>query len=191
MGSFTPYWPFTLDYKSPLCNSPGTCPENAYPGLWVVPHLYYKQSSGYPCSMLDACTAPFTEDQWFEFLMENFNYHYNGNRSPFGIYSHSAWFIGWQWRVNAMNRFLDIIAKLYNVYIVTHTQMLDWVRNPTPLSQIHNFAPWMCPPTPVARCDYKAPTCKKTFTTPIWANFKSCTTPCPNSYPDYANPLGI
>lgn len=193
MGSFTPYWPFTLDYKSPLCNAPSTCPDYSYPGLWIVPHLYYKQSSGYPCSMLDACTAPFTEEQWYQFLVENFETHYNGNRSPFGIYSHSAWFFGGQSRVNAMNRFLNEILEMHNVYVVTHTQMLEWVRNPTPLSQIQDFAPWMCPPVEGPRCSYSqapGPTCSKTFTTPIYNFFKSCTTPCPNKYPGFGNPLG-
>ena len=189
MSSTTPYWPFTLDYKSPLCTSPSTCPEHAYPGLWVVPNRSYMQSNGFACAMLDACTAPVTEDQWYTFLVDNFNTHYNGNRSPFTLYAHSAWFF-YPGRVEAMVRFLNKMADMEDVYTVTHTQMLDWVRDPTPLSQIDGFAPWKCPPRPAPRCAYTAATCTKTFTSPEFAQLKSCAPVCPVKYPGIGNPLG-
>lgn len=191
MGSYTHYWPFTLDYKSPLCTPPSTCPVNSYPGLWIVPNVIYIQSNGRPCIMLDACTAPITEDQWFELLEVNFYAHYHGNRSPFGIHAHAAaWFFLRPERVNAMNRFLDKIGSMSDVYVVTQTQALEWVRNPTPLSQIQSFAPWQCPNKQSARCSFRNPTCVKTFYTPLWSQLKTCTSPCPTNYPGYANPQG-
>ena len=53
MTTPTMYWPFTLDYKSPLCNSPATCPDNSYPGFWIVPNIQYNQTSGIPCNIMD------------------------------------------------------------------------------------------------------------------------------------------
>lgn len=191
MGSFTHYWPFTLDYKSPLCNSPATCPEYSYPGLWVVPNVFYQQSTGFPCSMLDACTAPYSEDLWYEFLVDNFNLHYQTNKSPFGIHAHSAWFFLRPERVNAMNRFLDYILEKGDVYIVTQTQSLAWVQQPTPLDKIQDFEPWKCPPGPGPRCDYKAPTCSKSFFFPVYAQLRSCEEMCPVNYPALTNPLGL
>ena len=188
MGTTTNYWPFTLDYKSPLCSSPATCPNNSYPGLWIVPNILYKQSGGVDCAMLDACTAPVTEDDWFNFLVENFNVHYNDNKSPFGLYSHVTWFLLSPVRASAMKRFLDKLANMKDVYIVTHTQMLDWVRNPTPLNKIQDFAPWKCTPLTPPRCNYTAPTCQKTYSEN--KSLKSCNSPCPPKYPDYGNPLG-
>lgn len=197
MGSYIHYWPFTLDYKSPLCTSPATCPHYSYPGLWVVPNIFYVQSNGFPCSMLDACTAPITEDDWFNFLMDNFNLHYFYNRAPFGIHLHAAWFFLRPERVNAMRRFLDIILARRDVYIVTQSQAIAWVQNPTPLSQITTFEPWKCTPGQSYRCEYnappndpRAPSCIKTFTNPIWAQFKSCAPVCPANYPVITNPLG-
>ena len=193
MSSAIPYWPFTLDYKSPICNSPATCPDHSYPGLWIIPHQFYEQSSGFTCSVIDACTAPFTEDDWLQFLVDNFFKHYNGNRSPFGIYGHSAWFIGWQWRVNAMNRFLDMLDQMDDVYVVTQSQMLDWVRAPTPLNGILDFSPWQCAAPEAPRCVYnKLPTpCQTAYITPQYFSFKSCTSPCPENYPDIGNPQGL
>ncbi len=187
MGTQTNYWPFTLDYKSPICNSPSTCPNNSYPGLWLVPNIDYKQSNGFPCPMLDACTAPQSEKEWLDFFMENFNLHYNDNRSPFGVYSHSAWFYYGPQRLAALSTFLDKLATMKDVYIVTHSQMLDWVQNPTPLDKIGDFAPWKCPPRPKPRCSYKSPSCQKYYGE---FSMKSCTTPCPPRFPHYGDPDG-
>lgn len=197
MGTYINYWPFTLDYKSPFCSALATCPVHSYPGLWVVPNVFYIQSNGHICSMLDGCTAPLTEDDWFNFLMDNFNTHYYSNRSPFGIHLHAAWFFLRPDRVKAMNRFLDKVLAMGNVYVLTQSQVIAWVQSPTPLSQVKNFAPWQCPAGPSHRCEYdamptdpKAPSCTKTFTHPIWAQFKSCASVCPNKYPTINNPMG-
>lgn len=188
MGTRELLWPFTLDYKSPICDRPATCPENSYPGLWIIPITYYKQKSGYPCSMLDACTSPITEDEWFDFFVDNFFAHYTSNRSPFGIYAHSAWFYYGPQRMNALIRFLDQLKDKDDVYIVTPAQMLSWVRDPTPLKDIKEFKAWQCPARPAPRCDYKAPTCSKTY--PGNFHLRSCTTPCPAKFPGYGNPNG-
>lgn len=188
MVTDTNYWPFTLDYKSPICNSPATCPENAYPGLWLVPNVVYKQSSGFPCSMLDACTAPGTEDEWVKFFDENFAVHYEHNRSPFGVYSHSAWFFGGEERVNALKKFLKKLASMEDVYIVSHTQLLEWVQNPTPLDKIHDFEAWKCSSHQTPTCNMDAPVCNKYYNNA--GLLKSCNT-CPPNYPGYGNPSGM
>ena len=186
MGTDTHYWPFTLDYKSPICIDPATCPENSYPGLWLVPVVLYNQSNGPSCPMLDGCTVPVTKQDWLDFLWENFNAHFNGNRSPFGLYSHITWFYLSEVRAEAMNEFLDKLLSMDDVYIVTHSQMLDWVKNPTSLSGIAEFEPWKCPDRPAPRCDAQNPTCNTVFDN---VQFKSCS-PCPQEYPTYGNPEG-
>ena len=188
MGTGKMYWPFTLDYKSPICDDPATCPENSYPGLWLIPNIFYQQKSGYPCSMLDACTSPQSEDDWFNFLMDNFNNHYKGNRAPYGLYAHSAWFYYGPQRTNAMIKFLDTVGSMNDVYIVTHSQLIEWVRDPTPLSEIKDFKPWQCPSRPKARCSYTNPMCSKTY--PGNNILNTCTTPCPQCYPHYGDPNG-
>ena len=181
------YWPFTLDYKSPICNSPATCPENAYPGLWIVPNVIYNQSSGYPCSMLDACTAPVSEDDWMQFFEDNFNAHYKTNRSPFGVYSHSSWFFGGKARVDALKKFLTKLGSMQDVYIISHYQLLQWVQNPTPLSKIRDFKAWQCSAASAPRCQLDHPTCNKFYNNA--GLLKSCNT-CPPYYPGYGDPQG-
>ena len=187
MVTDTNYWPFTLDYKSPICNSPATCPSNAYPGLWLVPNVVYKQSNDVSCAMLDACTAATTEEEWMEFFEDNFNAHYQKNRSPFGIYTHSAWFYLGETRASAMMKFLDKLSSMDDVYIVTHSQMLEWVQKPTTLEKIHDFEAWKCPSRPNPRCEMSSPACDKTYPDGI---LKTCTAPCPPKYPAYGNPEG-
>ncbi len=186
MSTFELYWPFTLDYKSPICNSPATCPEYSYPGLWLVPIQFLKQPGGFICGMLDSCTIPVTKDDWVDFLWDNFNSHYQSNRAPFGLYSHAAWFYWSPVRAEAMKEFLDKVLALDDVYIVTHSQMLDWVRNPTATSEIEEFEPWKCPDRPAPSCDYKNPTCN-TFLNNF--PFRSCSS-CPSTLPTIDNPEG-
>ena len=186
MSTDTMYWPFTLDYKSPLCNAPATCPNNAYPGLWIVPVINLQQKSGYPCNMLDACTDPQSNQDWIDLLTNNFNAHYNGNRAPMGIYAHSSWFYRGQGRDGVLKTFLDKLATMQDVFVITHAQMLDWVRNPTPLDQIKNFVPWNCSPRPQPRCDYHSPGCLKWYADSGYL-LSTCTTPCPRVFPQYGN----
>lgn len=95
------------------------------------------------CSMADACSNPDTEDGVFEMLMKNFNRHYKSNRAPFGIYYHSAWFTKEHHRKGFM-RFLDEILTNPDVFLTTNWQMIQWMRDPVPMSQIDNFEPWDC-----------------------------------------------
>ncbi len=184
------YWPFTLDYKSPLCNLPATCPINSYPGLWIVPNIVYDQNTSYPCNMLDACTGPQTEEDWFNFLMDNFYDHYNGSRAPYGLYAHSSWFYRAPGRDRALMTFLDKMQELDDVYIVTHYQLIQWVRNPTPLDELGSFADWQCPQKDKPRCSYESPTCNKFYDDP-GEFLVTCTSPCPPEWPTVGEPRGM
>ena len=48
--------------------------------------------SGKLCSMVDACTAPGSEDATIELYMKNFENHYTSNRAPFPMFFHATWF---------------------------------------------------------------------------------------------------
>ena len=178
------YWPFTLDYKSPICNSPATCPAQSYPGLWLVPVNPLKQSNGFNCDTLDACNVPQSKQEWVDLLWANFNAHYETNRSPFNLYSQADQPGN---RADALREFLSQALALGDVYVVTHSQIIDWVRNPVPSSAAVNFEPWQCPSRPPPRCDYLAPTCSMTFN--HQQTLKSCSS-CPNNYPTLGNPQG-
>ena len=186
------YWPFTYDYKSPLCTFPAVCLNNSYPGLWELPEIDYKQKDGTPCIEINACVypAPTTEEGWFELLMDNFENHYYGNRAPFEVHATPAWYFMTGNPLQAFNTFLDKIQSLPEVYIVTQSQMLAWVRSPTPLSKVKAFQPWQCPKRPAPRCSYKdEKTC--TYDLPSQQRvFQACIDTCPKCWPDLGDPLG-
>lgn len=87
-------WPYTLDYRSTQDCQIGPCPNAAIPGFWINPMVSWLDTAGYSCAMIDGCIYPPQDnvDALFEWMLENFNRHYEGNRAPFGMYLHAAWF---------------------------------------------------------------------------------------------------
>ncbi|KAJ8304906.1 hypothetical protein KUTeg_018489 [Tegillarca granosa] len=137
--------PFTLDYGWPYRCKIKPCPRTSHKGFWEVPVVTlmdYKED--YECVYVDGCTfPPPNEDAAFKFLWKNFESYYNNNRAPFGINMHASWFY-YPDRLRAMDRFIKELGKLNDVYIVSVSQVISWLRQPTPLSQIDSFEPWGC-----------------------------------------------
>lgn len=139
-------WPFTMDlgwqYR---CGVP-PCPTRArVSNFWAVPVVsLMDHENQYPCSFVDGCAIRATnEDEAFKFLMDNFMSYYNTTRTPFGLNMHAAWFYT-RYNLKAMLRFLDALAQMDDVYVVTVKQMLDWMKHPTPVSDLHTLASWGC-----------------------------------------------
>jgi hypothetical protein len=136
------------------------------------------------CSMGDACSNPLDEDGVYEMLIKNFNRHYNSNRAPFGLYYHSAWFNTIHHRRGFM-RFIDQILTKKDVYFVTKWQLIQWMREPTTLSSITSFKPWLC------NFDDRPPPCNSPTVCNVGSKsgsrfLKTCQ-PCPTSYPWVGN----
>nr|WNS50045.1 glycoside hydrolase/deacetylase, beta/alpha-barrel-like protein [Halisarca dujardinii] len=198
------YWPFTLDYKSPICNSPAVCPDSSLPGLWVIPNINKVQNSSFSCSMIDSCSHPFktSYDHWTYFFRHNFERHYNNTKVPFGLYAHASWFYypSMVDRLQAFIDFLDYLGSLNDVYIVTMSQLIAWSKNPTPLSQISTFKPWGCteePPqtdcvhTDQTLCKYSGNTNPGSDALPTDIFIRLCgSDECPTLYPNVTVPAG-
>ena len=144
-----PLWPFTLDYPpSPsqaMCDQP-RCPAGSYPQLWEVPLIGQYTPSGQPCTMTDGCFlgSDATKDDIIAYLRYNFERHYERNRAPFMISLHATWFDNVPESYQALEEFLRDISLNTDVWQVTLTQMLDWVRHPLPLSRVSEIASWRC-----------------------------------------------
>lgn len=175
-----PFWPYTLDYAIPHeCMIP-PCPTFSYPGVWEIPLVMWVDLNGGRCSMADACSNPPTAEGVYKMLVKNFERHYLTNRAPFGLFYHSAWFAIPHHR-EGFEAFLDALVTMEEVYIITSSQLVDWMRNPTPLSKIKDFAPWQC-----NKRD-RVPPCKKPKVCNLWFKggvryMKTCQ-PCPSVYP--------
>lgn len=156
-GSFSndgapPVWPFTLDYPPPssiaMCDQ-GRCPAHSYPGLWEVPIVRQYTLSGTPCSMTDDCgwngiPTTATKTQVMNHLRHNFNRHFLTNRSPFMISLHATWFSNIPSSYEALRDFLREINAKPEVWQISVAQMLDWMRNPKPLSRLSELPSWQC-----------------------------------------------
>ncbi|XP_053620069.1 chitin deacetylase 8-like [Plodia interpunctella] len=182
-------WPYTLDYASIQDCVVPPCPTASIPGPWVLPMVTWRDLNGTPCSMVDSCSAvPSTEEEWFQFILANFERHYMGNRAPFGFYIHE-WYISDN--VNpqvrrALVRFLDLINNLNDVFMVNSKEVIDWVKNPVPLDEYvqkpcATHIPTFCPP---ASCPVVSEHNQNTY----WMSICNV---CPQTYPWLGNPLGL
>ena len=143
--------------------------------------VMWEDLRGGRCSMADGCFNPSDEEGVYNMVKNNFLRHYNSNRAPFGMYFHSRWFLT-DHNMKGFVRFLDELLKLKDVYLVTNWQMIQWMKKPTSLSQMKNFAPLSCSDIQDRPPQCKAPhTCKVRFRGEI-RTIRTCQT-CPRLYP--------
>lgn len=130
--------------------------------------------------MADSCSFATTEDGIYEMLMKNFDRHYTSNRAPFGLYYHASWFLI-PHRQEGFVKFLEEILKKDDVYFITSLQLLEWMKNPTPLSKIKDFEPWQCNQKQrVPPCN-RPRSCELRFKGDL--RYMSTCNSCPNAYP--------
>ncbi|KAH9064067.1 hypothetical protein EDB87DRAFT_1777005 [Lactarius vividus] len=155
------YWPYTLDngMANNCLSVPGTCKgEPKLPGFWEVPMYAFFDDRG--------VAGPHLMDPWLdnangasqvndsatlEYMKNTFTAHYNGNRQPIGLYTHpihtSTTYPGVtvsNSTINMINAFLDWAQVQPNVWIVSTEQLLAWVQNPVPVSQLDSVAALKC-----------------------------------------------
>ncbi|XP_023937311.2 chitin deacetylase 8-like [Bicyclus anynana] len=181
-------WPYTLDFESTQDCVVGPCPTASIPGPWVIPMITWTDLGGFPCSMVDACFhTPDTEDEWFQFFFKNFQKHYFGNRAPFGFYIHEAFIRPRPHVWRAIERFLDVLNNINDVFMVNANEVIDWVKNPIPVNEYvkkdcRRTTPAACRPT-ICPGLFSADTEKRYY-------MRVCSR-CPRSYPWVNNPLGL
>ena len=137
-------WPFTLDYPPnwKYCSN-NNCPKASFPGVWELPMNRWIGPDGKPCPMVDACqTQPVDTEDTLGYMWYNFNRFYRGNRAPFGIHLHAVWFKKTESYFKALDTFLDALSEMDDVYLVTSSQVISWMKTPTPVKEINSFLPW-------------------------------------------------
>lgn len=139
-----PVWPFTLDFvpDQKYCQH-GPCPTKSYPGLWEIPVKRWYGVDGHSCAMPDGCTVSATAEETLEFLRKNFYRYYNSNRAPLGVFVHARWFHT-EHHLDAVDMFIDELIEMDDVWIVTPSQVIEWMKKPTSIYDIQFFEPWSC-----------------------------------------------
>ncbi|KAH8297340.1 hypothetical protein KR044_010510 [Drosophila immigrans] len=181
-----PMWPYTLDYLSVQDCQIGPCPTAELPGVWVNPMVTWTDTEGYSCSMIDACAYPPKDDvnALFEWMLENFNRHYQSNRAPFGMYLHAAWFSRGRNNFAAFKKFMHHLSTYPDVYMTGISRMLEYVKKPV-LGQPFKT----CEAKPKTQC--QAVHCNVQKTSTGETRYMSVCDKCPTVYPWLKNPLGL
>ncbi|ALC40987.1 Cda9 [Drosophila busckii] len=178
-------WPYTLDYLSVQDCQIGPCPTAALPGVWVAPMVTWTDMEGYSCSMIDACAYPPEDkvDALFEWMLENFNRHYMGNRAPFGMYLHAAWFSRGRNYFAAFKKFINHLSTYPDVYMTSVSRMLEYVRKPVLGQPFKSCEPKRQAECHAVQCSVQKKSSKET-------RYMNVCNKCPAVYPWLNNPLG-
>ncbi|KAG6852640.1 hypothetical protein C0991_010259 [Blastosporella zonata] len=155
------YWPYTLDNgmaNNCLTNTDTCKGQPVLPGLWEIPMYAFFDERG--------VDGPHLMDPWLDaangansvnnsatlaYMKSTFTDHYNNNRQPIGLYTHpihlAANYPGLVVdpdMISMINAFLDWAQEQQNVWIVSNEQLLAWVRNPVPVSQLDTVDALKC-----------------------------------------------
>lgn len=136
------HWPFTLDYGSNMEHWTGEKPTKSYPGIWEIPMHTIVRKDGSPMDSMDYTG---TYDELLEILKYNFDLHYNGNRAPFGMFFHGAWMLTGENKVKLLQELYKYFGSKSNTVFATSKEIIDWMKNPTPLSQMSSKSEFQCP----------------------------------------------
>ncbi|KAI8913301.1 hypothetical protein EDD86DRAFT_262198, partial [Gorgonomyces haynaldii] len=203
-------WPYTMDYgvvsdclgQTSACNNK----DLQAPGLWEVPMMQTVASDG-TLHLMDpyndpSLTAPYSASAVTDMYTKAFDALYNGNRAPFGVYTHPVWLQsipgaganapipdGTQ-KMKAVQDFLTYAMSKPDVWMVTHQQLIKYMQNPVPASQLGSQSYMQCtkpvaPPTNI--CNGLSNTGVDLCSNLARGTFQSCYG-CPGEYPSLANP---
>ncbi|XP_014779402.1 chitin deacetylase 8 [Octopus bimaculoides] len=151
------YWPFTLD--TPLKNEleqeksngvPGKacmnekCPTKSYPGLWEIPVNRWYDKQKKPCSLYDGCDQPTNKEEFVKFMKEALYKNYDTNRAPAGLFLHVNWVLSKPYRFEVLKQYLEEISQMEDVWILSISKALEWIKNPKKMKTNLDVDAWNC-----------------------------------------------
>jgi len=176
-------WPYSLEYKMPHSCSVEPCPKGSHPGMWEVPMNTLTDVNGGECSMADGCSYKEDSEEIQRIFTKNFLEHYTGNKEPFPLFFHAAWFFNRPHRKQGFLRFIDSILALPDVYFVTSQELIAWTKSPVPLPDVHSSKIFHCNfPRRPRRCGTRFTKCELSHKGDK-RQFATCQGQCPRKYP--------
>lgn len=134
-------WPFTMDAGIPDRSCGSSCGKGeSYKGLWNIP-VWTLKYDGQAYSM-----DPGMKTDWGEgderpvddVMKAVFDTAYESNRAPVPLWVHVYWLS--DRRINEAQKFVKYAASKPDVYFVTMRQLIEWMQNPVPTSEM---AAWL------------------------------------------------
>ncbi|KAJ7760140.1 hypothetical protein DFH07DRAFT_442335 [Mycena maculata] len=155
------YWPYTLDngMANDCLDVEGSCKgQPQLPGFWEIPmYAFFDERGENGIHLMDPWldtangNTEINDTATLEYMKSTFTDHYSNNRQPIGLYTHpihlSTTYPGVDpsnSTINMINTFLDWAQVQQNVWIVSNEQLLAWVKNPVPVSQLDSVDALKC-----------------------------------------------
>ncbi|KAI9204001.1 uncharacterized protein BJ171DRAFT_558765 [Polychytrium aggregatum] len=134
-------WPYTLDNGPAISCVTGDCSGNfKFPGLWSLPMANLNNQDGSINTSMDPMansTSPLTSDEILALLQYNFLSHYNGQRTPMGLFIHATPALPAiePQRLVAYVAFIQWTLQNYpDVYWINNQQLLAWMQSPSDIA---------------------------------------------------------
>ena len=136
-------WPYNMKYgivQMDSCKYFGQklnkCSTKEKPDLVQIPMWMYQKSPGRPSSrnLMDPPNA-------YKVLKAELRRNYKAHMTPVGIWTHSTStrFLDQENNRREVKKFLQYAMKLDGVWVVTPSQLLDWMQNPVPKQNMAQF----------------------------------------------------
>ena len=96
--------------------------------------------------MMDGCNPSGNASVWYDILLRDYHYQYDTNRTPFGVHMHPTYFYQGPAgdHLKAAQKFVKYAESLGDVWILTVSQVIDWMREPHNIEKAKSFPPWQC-----------------------------------------------
>ena len=149
-GNKSYLWPFTfkeaLDVNVDACveSMNSACPSNSY-GIWEFPINLWPSSKGEMCAYIDQCLdiTKSNRSEILTYLWDIFDSTYTSNRAPLMV--NLQWSSMKEIRVlDALGDFVKRLRQRRGVWIMTISDVMAWMQDPTPLQKLSSFAGWVC-----------------------------------------------
>ncbi|KAJ3033591.1 hypothetical protein HDV00_006049 [Rhizophlyctis rosea] len=199
-------WPYTLDYGAvnDCRNTVNVCgKELNASGLWEIPMAaIYDQTRG--VQLMDPFNEPTPQNPTpMPTILQNykiaFDARYTSTRAPFGVYVHPVWLGKAQpptipdgsAKLAMINEFLTYVQSKPDVWIVNNWQVIEYMKDPVPASEVGNKWYMQCtrdPAPPTNICNGLGNSSSLYESCPFAEGTFSTCYGCPASYPSLANP---
>ena len=167
------YWPYTLDFPRQTPCQIFPCPNKGFPGIWELPIQPIPDHTGTPCTFLDTCMETMSKEDIYGYLFDSFNSSYHRNRAPLIINMHAYWYNNNPNGMAAFDDFIVDLVRMNDVYLITATQLVDWMKTPTKLSDLNSFESFRYAERTTRPC--KEETIRKGVNRPIKEGFEPYT----------------
>nr|CAH7716615.1 unnamed protein product [Callosobruchus chinensis] len=178
-----PLFPYTLDYATTQqCTLGSKCPNEAFPGFWVLPINDLQGKDQKECNVLYNCNVTGSAEKIGKWLISEVDRIRTTTKTPLTLTANAGWFEYTANALEGLHYFLnEMTANRTDVYFVSQRQVMQWTKDPVKLKDFETFI----------IDDYQScasRTCK--LKKGNEDRLMQICTPCPKAYPWLDNPEG-